>query len=286
MAERKVPVTGSTFRLTKLSTCRPLFSTFQQMLPVSVWLPMSLPNGSTMNLSQKVAWWEALLCCPMERSSLSMVLTREPLVMETMYVLIQFLYRVLRLIIHISCRLGLRVTPTQPLLFWHHWCMIRMHRLDLGSPERDSPLLPFLDYITLVPLSCPMVVFLSLVLTLTQTLLVSLHCTSFFISVAWNTEPISILVTDTWSTEYRVERFYPAYYSERRPEPVGLPAKLGYGGSYFNLTLASADLGSDAAKSLQNTKVVVMRFGFSTHAIVSFFLPHCHLRTQPDAFAY
>ncbi|KAG8965622.1 hypothetical protein FRC00_010175 [Tulasnella sp. 408] len=78
-----------------------------------------------------------------------------------------------------------------------------------------------------------------------------------------------VTTTEKWSTEWRVERFYPAYYSEHRPEYSGLPAKLGYGGPYFNLTLASSELGPDPASSLGNTQVVLMRFGFSTHAIVS-----------------
>ncbi|KAG8934033.1 hypothetical protein FRC01_005494 [Tulasnella sp. 417] len=88
---------------------------------------------------------------------------------------------------------------------------------------------------------------------------------SVFISGS-NPNP-DVTTTDKWSTEWRVERFYPAYYSEHRPEYSGLPEKLGYGGPYFNLTLASSELGTDPASSLGSTKVVLMRFGFSTHAI-------------------
>ncbi|KAG8908124.1 hypothetical protein FRB99_000152 [Tulasnella sp. 403] len=76
-------------------------------------------------------------------------------------------------------------------------------------------------------------------------------------------------ITEKWSTEYRVERFYPSYYSQHRPEPVGLPTSIGYGGAYFNVTLSATDLGSDAKTALQNTRVVIMRFGFSTHAITT-----------------
>ncbi|KAG8969253.1 hypothetical protein FRC03_003778 [Tulasnella sp. 419] len=70
-----------------------------------------------------------------------------------------------------------------------------------------------------------------------------------------------------WPTEYRVERFYPAYYDERRPEPQGLPKQIGYGGNYFDIKLSSTDLGSDPTNSVINTKVVLMRTGFSTHAV-------------------
>ena len=70
----------------------------------------------------------------------------------------------------------------------------------------------------------------------------------------------------TYPTEYRVERFYPSYYSERRPEPQGLPTQLSYGGAYFNVTLSSDDLSGDTSKAAK-TEVVVIRTGFSTHAL-------------------
>ncbi|UZJ57508.1 hypothetical protein CBS101457_006828 [Exobasidium rhododendri] len=63
-----------------------------------------------------------------------------------------------------------------------------------------------------------------------------------------------------WKTEYRVERFYPEYYDAVRPSNAGLPSSIGYGGAGFTLTMASA---ADAA----NTKVVIIRTGFSTHGM-------------------
>lgn len=71
----------------------------------------------------------------------------------------------------------------------------------------------------------------------------------------------------TYPTEYRVERFFPSYYNQRRPQPSGLPTQLTYGGGYFNVSLSSTDLAGDATM-LKNTTVVVIRQGFSTHAIV------------------
>ena len=68
-------------------------------------------------------------------------------------------------------------------------------------------------------------------------------------------------------TEYRVEYFYPAYYNERRPEPVGLLTTLGYGGAYFNVSLTSDDLFGDV-NNVNKTKVIVLRTGFSTHTMV------------------
>jgi len=69
-----------------------------------------------------------------------------------------------------------------------------------------------------------------------------------------------------YPTEYRVERFYPAYYSERRPEPNGLLSQLGYGGNYFNVTLSKDDLFGNVSM-IATAKVVIIRPGFSTHAM-------------------
>lgn len=66
-------------------------------------------------------------------------------------------------------------------------------------------------------------------------------------------------------TEYRVERFYPDYYSSPRPQPTGLPTSVSYGGQYFDVTLSKADLGGKNA--IEETKVVLVRPGFSTHAM-------------------
>lgn len=70
-----------------------------------------------------------------------------------------------------------------------------------------------------------------------------------------------------YPTEYRVERFYPSYYNQRRPQPQGLLAQLSYGGPSFDVTLSSDDLLGDA-KNIQNASVVIIRTGFSTHAMV------------------
>jgi Domain of unknown function (DUF1929) len=73
-------------------------------------------------------------------------------------------------------------------------------------------------------------------------------------------------MTTKYTTEYRVERFYPLYYNKRRPEPKGLPTSLSYGGKYFDVQLSSQDLSGNQA-NLKSTKVMVIKTGFSTHAI-------------------
>jgi len=67
-----------------------------------------------------------------------------------------------------------------------------------------------------------------------------------------------------YPTEYRVERFYPDYYTKTRPQPTGLPTKLSYGGAYFDVKLSATDAGANGA-NLANTIVSIVRPGFSTH---------------------
>ncbi|KAK0476749.1 glyoxal oxidase [Armillaria novae-zelandiae] len=70
----------------------------------------------------------------------------------------------------------------------------------------------------------------------------------------------------TYPTEYRVEKFYPSYYNERRPEPHGILKQLSYGGPYFDISLDSQDLFGNV-QNVQSAKVIVIRTGFSTHSM-------------------
>jgi len=69
-------------------------------------------------------------------------------------------------------------------------------------------------------------------------------------------------------TEYRTERFYPSYYTQRRPQPKGLLTQLTYGGAPFDVVLDSDDLSGDI-KNVDTAKVIVIRPGFSTHNMAS-----------------
>jgi hypothetical protein len=77
--------------------------------------------------------------------------------------------------------------------------------------------------------------------------------------------------TATYPTEYRVEIFYPSYYNERRPQPQGLPSTFTYGGPYFNVSLSNDDLFGNV-QNAKNATVVIIRTGFSTHAMVNDFI--------------
>ncbi|KAJ7745446.1 glyoxal oxidase, partial [Mycena maculata] len=72
--------------------------------------------------------------------------------------------------------------------------------------------------------------------------------------------------TIKYPTEYRVEKFYPSYYNARRPQPQGLLSQLSYGGPPFDVTLSSDDLSGDA-NNAANATVIIIRTGFSTHAM-------------------
>ncbi|KAG6850141.1 hypothetical protein H0H93_000526 [Arthromyces matolae] len=69
-----------------------------------------------------------------------------------------------------------------------------------------------------------------------------------------------------YPTEYRTERFYPPYYNKRRPQPFGILSQLGYGGPSFSVVLDSDDLSGDV-NNVKNVSVLVIRPGFSTHAM-------------------
>lgn len=72
--------------------------------------------------------------------------------------------------------------------------------------------------------------------------------------------------TYTYPTEYRVETFYPEYYDKPRPKPSGLPSNLSYGGPSFDVKLSAGDLNNNASL-VDTAKIVVMRTGYSTHAM-------------------
>ncbi|EKM81462.1 hypothetical protein AGABI1DRAFT_118621 [Agaricus bisporus var. burnettii JB137-S8] len=69
-----------------------------------------------------------------------------------------------------------------------------------------------------------------------------------------------------YPTEYRMEFFYPAYYTHRRPQPRGIPSQLSYGGSSFTIAFTLDDLGGEIT-NIAKTKAVLIRPGFSTHSM-------------------
>lgn len=70
-----------------------------------------------------------------------------------------------------------------------------------------------------------------------------------------------------FNTTYEIEKWYPPYYFEDRPSPQGVPEEIGYGGNTFNVTIDATYMGSSSNYKARNTKFMVIRPGFSTHAM-------------------
>ena len=71
-----------------------------------------------------------------------------------------------------------------------------------------------------------------------------------------------------YPTTYTTEVFYPPYFASNvRPQVMGVPQTLSYGGS-FTLTVSSTSYtGMSANDAAANTTVVLSRGGFTTHAM-------------------
>lgn len=74
--------------------------------------------------------------------------------------------------------------------------------------------------------------------------------------------PNADFTNNQWRSRTDSEKWYPWYYNEKRPTYSGMPTNLYYGGDSFNLTMSGTD--EDTAK---NTKAVLIRGGFNTHAM-------------------
>lgn len=70
-----------------------------------------------------------------------------------------------------------------------------------------------------------------------------------------------------YPTTLTAEVWYPPYFNSMRPVVSGIPQTLGYGGKYFNLTIAHGSYEGGAGSAASRTTVVLQRGGFSTHAM-------------------
>ncbi|KAF9464517.1 copper radical oxidase [Collybia nuda] len=72
----------------------------------------------------------------------------------------------------------------------------------------------------------------------------------------------------TFPTEYRAEIFYPPYFKAPiRPVPTGIPNTISYGGDPFDVTIPKNSYSGDANDAAGNASVVLIRGGFTTHAM-------------------
>jgi hypothetical protein len=85
--------------------------------------------------------------------------------------------------------------------------------------------------------------------------------------VAGSNPNIDYNITRPFKTEYRAEKFYPPYWSATRPDPQGIPDTLGYGGPSFDIKVSPAGYKGDANAAAEKSNVVLIRPGFTTHAM-------------------
>ncbi|KAJ7179173.1 glyoxal oxidase N-terminus-domain-containing protein [Mycena filopes] len=69
-------------------------------------------------------------------------------------------------------------------------------------------------------------------------------------------------------TQYTAEKFYPPYFAATtRPAPSGMPSKLTYGGSSFDITIPASSYSGAGNAAANATKVTVVRGGWTTHGM-------------------
>ncbi|CAO1627348.1 unnamed protein product [Parajaminaea phylloscopi] len=79
--------------------------------------------------------------------------------------------------------------------------------------------------------------------------------------------PKTVAGYTAYNTTYELEKWYPDYYAKDRPSPVGLPSSILYGGNTWSFTVGAKDMGNAANAKAKATKIMVIRGGFSTHAM-------------------
>ncbi|KDQ61511.1 glyoxal oxidase [Jaapia argillacea MUCL 33604] len=86
--------------------------------------------------------------------------------------------------------------------------------------------------------------------------------------VAGSNPNVDVNLTTVFPTEYRAEIFYPPYFSATtRPTYSGAPSTLTYGGNYFDLLVPATSYSGSANSAADNTTVMLMRGGWTTHAM-------------------
>lgn len=86
--------------------------------------------------------------------------------------------------------------------------------------------------------------------------------------IAGSNPNIEVNFSTIYPTTYTAEVFYPPYFNvTTRPAPTGMPKTLGYGGDYFDILVAATSYSGSANDAADSTKVVIVRPGFTTHAM-------------------
>ncbi|GJE92328.1 glyoxal oxidase N terminal domain-containing protein [Phanerochaete sordida] len=86
--------------------------------------------------------------------------------------------------------------------------------------------------------------------------------------IAGGNPNVDVNLTTVFPTTYKAERFYPPYFSAAvRPSPQNVPKTISYGGPSFDITVPAASYSGSANDAADNSTVVIIRPGFTTHAM-------------------
>ncbi|KAI0317556.1 glyoxal oxidase N-terminus-domain-containing protein [Amylostereum chailletii] len=88
------------------------------------------------------------------------------------------------------------------------------------------------------------------------------------VMIAGSNPNIDVNTSTIFPTTYTAEYFYPPYFNATtRPTPSGVPSKLSYGGNSFDITVPASSYSGSANDAADNTKIWLIRQGFTTHAM-------------------
>lgn len=86
--------------------------------------------------------------------------------------------------------------------------------------------------------------------------------------IAGSNPNVDVNTSTIFPTTYQAEIFYPPYFSASvRPKPSGMPQTISYGGDPFDLTVPASSYSGPSNDAASKTKVVLLRGGFTTHAM-------------------
>ncbi|KAH8096820.1 DUF1929-domain-containing protein [Cristinia sonorae] len=86
--------------------------------------------------------------------------------------------------------------------------------------------------------------------------------------IAGSNPNVDVNTSTIFPTTYKAEIFYPSYFAaSNRPDPQGLPKTISYGGDSFDITVPASSYAGPANDAASNTTVVLLRGGFTTHAM-------------------
>ncbi|OSD07725.1 copper radical oxidase [Trametes coccinea BRFM310] len=86
--------------------------------------------------------------------------------------------------------------------------------------------------------------------------------------IAGSNPNVDVNLTAPFPTTYKAEVFYPSYFAAAtRPSFTGAPSTLSYGGDPFDLKVSADSYSGSANDAADNTTVVLIRPGWTTHAM-------------------